>query len=369
VTNRPLTLFRRTVTLPVFTALIFACVPFVFDVWSQSKDSSIVTLNECWRYRSSNFTALKPAVDKSNLYIAENGGRVTAVSLSSGTRLWSTEFGGEIRSNVIVQASNVYAVTTDTSKHARLRSLSATTGIPNFEVEIPISENVRLGNADNKLVVALDNGYLAVYEFGSTKPDWQSTVPGIDLATMVFAPGKIVAATDDKRIHSVNLIDGKETSILPVADQIAALGLFEGNILSGDSRGNLMRYNDDHSVSWRFRKGARISSIVPTPHGVLAASADNFVYMVGDYFGDIRWKKRMAGRVLSIATDGDIAIALTVGEPTAILLNLENGRSVGQLAISDDDSFTQPVIAADGRLFFFTTTQILSESINPCSLK
>jgi outer membrane protein assembly factor BamB len=247
--------------------------------------------------------------------------------------------------------------------------LSITSGIPNLEVELPFSENVRLGTADNKLVVALDAGCLAVYEFGSTKPDWQSSIPGIDLATIIYAPGKIVAATDDKRIHSVNITDGKESSILPVADRVAALGLFEGNILSGDSRGNLMRYDDDRSVSWRFRNGARISSIVPTPRGILAASADNFVYMVGGYFGDIRWKKRMVGRVSSIATDGDIAIVLTVGEPTAILLNLENGRSVGQLAIADDDSFTQPVIAADGRLFFFTTTQILSESINPCSLK
>ena len=319
--------------------------------------------------RSPNFTALKPAVDKSNLYIAENGGRITAISLSSGTRLWSTELGGEIRSNVIVQASNVYAVTIDTSKHARLRSLSITSGIPNLEVEIPFSEKVRLGTADNKLVVALDTGYLAVYEFGSSKQDWQSSVLGIDLATMVFAPGKIVAATADKRIHSINLADRKESSILPVAEQVAALGLFEGNILSGDSHGNLMRYDDDQSVSWRFRNGARISSIVPTPRGILAASADNFVYMVGGYFGDIRWKKRMAGRVSSIATDGDIAIVLTVGEPAAILLNLENGRSVGQLAIADDDSFTQPVIAADGRLFFFTATQIFSESVGPCSLK
>jgi outer membrane protein assembly factor BamB len=329
----------------------------------------VVALNECWRYRSSDFIALRPAIDKSNLYIPENGGRITAISLSSGTRLWSTELGGEIRSNIVVQGSNVYAVTVGPSEHSRLRSLSTTSGIPNLEVDFPSGENVRLSVADNKLVVALDNGYLAVYEFGATKPDWQSSLPGIDLSTMIFAPGKIITATADKRIHTLNLTDGKESSVLPVNDQVAALGLFEGNILSGDSRGNLLRYNEDRSVSWRFRNGARISSIVPTTKGILAASADNFVYMVGGYFGDIRWKKRMPGRVSSVATDGEIGIVLTVGEPSAVLLNLENGKSVGQFSISDDDSFTQPVIAADGRLFFFTTKQILSESVGPCSLK
>ena len=283
--------------------------------------------------------------------------------------MWSTELGGEIRSNIVAHGPNVYAVTIDASKHARLRSLSTTSGIPNLEVEIPSSENVQLGVADDKLAVTLDTGYLAVYEFGATKPDWQSSLPRIDLATILFAPGKIFAATTDKRIHSLNLSDGKESSVLPVNDQVAALGLFEGNILSGDSRGNLLRYNEDRSVSWRFRNGARISSIVPVAKGILAASADNFVYMIGGYFGDIRWKKRMAGRVSSVATDGEFGIVLTVGEPTAVLLNLENGKSVGQFAIPDDDSFTQPVIAADGRLFFFTTTQILSESVGQCSLK
>jgi outer membrane protein assembly factor BamB len=313
--------------------------------------------------------SLKPALDKSNLYIPENGGRITAISLSTGTRLWSTELGGEIRSNIVAQGSNVYTVTIDPSKHARLRSLSTTSGIPNLEVDFPSGEKVRLSVADNKLVVTLDSGYLAVYEFGSSKPDWQSSLPAIDLSTMLFGSGKIIVATADKRIHSLSLTDGKESSVLPVDDQVAALGMFEGNILSGDSRGNLLRYNEDRSVSWRFRNGARISSIVPTTKGILAASADNFVYMIGGYFGDIRWKKRMAGRVSSVATDGDIAIVLTVGEPTAVLLNLENGKSVGQFAIPEDDSFTQPVIAADGRLFFFTTTQILSESVGPCTVK
>jgi putative pyrroloquinoline-quinone binding quinoprotein len=130
------------------------------------------------------------------------------------------------------------------------------------------------------------------------------------------------------------------------------------------------RYDDDdRTVFWRLRNGARISSIVATSQGVLAASLDNFVYMVSGYYGDIRWKRRMPGRVSSIMADGDIAIVQTVGEPNAAILNLENGKPAGELSIAEDDSFTQPAIAVEGRLLFFTTGQVLAESTAPCTSK
>jgi hypothetical protein len=69
-------------------------------------------------------------------------------------------------------------------------------------------------------------------------------------------------------------------------------------------------------------------------------------------------------------SDGDIAIVQTVGESNAAILNLENGKPAGELAIGDDDSFTQPAISADGGKFlFFTTGQVLAESTAPCISK
>jgi hypothetical protein len=91
--------------------------------------------------------------------------------------------------------------------------------------------------------------------------------------------------------------------------------------------------------------------------------------MASGYYGGVRWKKRMAGRVSSLVADGDIAVALTVGEPHAVIIDLDNGRSSGELAIGDDDSFTQPAVAADGKLLFFTTGQIMAESVKPCPAK
>ena len=66
---------------------------------------------------------------------------------------------------------------------------------------------------------------------------------------------------------------------------------------------------------------------------------------------------------------GDVAVVLTVGEPNAVILSLDNGKPVGQLSISDDDSFIQPTVVAESKLLFFTTGKVLAESVQPCSLK
>jgi outer membrane protein assembly factor BamB len=333
-------------------------------------DVTVITLNECWRYRSPDVLVLRPAVDKSNLYVAENGGRVSAISLASGIRLWSSELGGEIRSNIAVQGASVFAVTSDGSKRMRLRGLSLVSGIPASDIELPYSANARIESAGGKLVVALDTGYVASFAAGGQKPEWQTTVPNIDISNIVVLNGNIIAAGSDKTIHVVSIADGKAIATTPVENTISAFGVYDSDLVVGDNRGNLTRYDDDYrTVYWRFRNGARISSIVPTEQGVMAASLDNFVYMASGYYGDVRWKKRMAGRVSSLVADGNIAVALTVGEPLAVILNLDNGKSSGEFAIGDDDSFTQPAIAAEGKLLFFTTSQILAESVKPCPAK
>jgi outer membrane protein assembly factor BamB len=252
----------------------------------------------------------------------------------------------------------------------RLRGLSVTSGIPTFETELPFSEKMRLEPVEGKLIVASDSGYLASFTAGSQKADWQAAIAGIDVSDIVFAPGKMIATETDKTIRVISLADGKTLASSPVENSVSALNVFDGNIVAGDTRGNLTRYDGDYrTVYWRFRNGGRISSIVPTSRGILAASLDNFVYMVSGYYGDIRWKKRMAGRVLSIVPYGELAIVLTVGEPNAVFLNLENGKSAGELSIPDDDSFIKPAMVAEDKLLFFTTGQILSESAQTCSLK
>jgi outer membrane protein assembly factor BamB len=145
--------------------------------------------------------------------------------------------------------------------------------------------------------------------------------------------------------------------------------VIDDDLVWGDDRGNLVRYNlDKNSVYWKFKNGARISSIVAISDGVIAASNDNFAYLISSYYGSVRWKKRLSGRVSYLTVgDGSIAVAETVGEPNATVLNLENGKSVGQASIADDEAYLQAPVYAAGKFIFFTNRQIAARSAAGCT--
>ncbi|HYJ90615.1 MAG TPA: PQQ-binding-like beta-propeller repeat protein, partial [Pyrinomonadaceae bacterium] len=220
---------------------------------AQKKDASLVALNECWHYDMPDLSSSQPATDKSNLYIAEDGGRVSAISLSTGTRLWSSELGGEVRSNVAVVGSNVYVVTVHIAdaarKGLRLRMLSANTGIPNLDIEIPYAEDIRLLPLTGKIVVVTNKGYVATFDAGATKPGWQKSYPVLRPETAIVWSDKIVLGSVDAKIYVLAVDNGAEISSIETENPVSALGIIDGDIIWGDDRGNLVRYNlDKHSV-------------------------------------------------------------------------------------------------------------------------
>src|SRR5262249_20130629 len=150
--------------------------------------------------------AAEPAHDGSNLYVAEDGGRITAISLVSGGRIWSTELGGEIRSNIVALGSNVYviagpAVDGVAKGSGRLRSLSAATGITNLDIEVPYSEQVRLEAVEKKLISISSGGSVAAYDPGSSAAAWQRAFLAIDTEHIATWNDKVALVTSDHKIH------------------------------------------------------------------------------------------------------------------------------------------------------------------------
>jgi outer membrane protein assembly factor BamB len=169
----------------------------------------------------------------------------------------------------------------------------------------------------------------------------------------------------------VSALTGEEIASVDTDRLVSAIGFIDHDLVWGDELGNVVRYDlEKRSIYWKFRNGAKISSLTTANEAVLAASYDNFVYLIHPYFGSVKWKKRLAGRASDVVIgDPLFAVALAVGEPTAILLNLENGKPVGQVNVGMDESFLTQPIYADGKYIFFTNRQVFVQSTAPCSTK
>jgi len=358
------------------SSIAFLSIIFTFSAVGQIPDKSLITLSDCWRYQTESLVLQRPAVDSSNLYMAERGGRISAISLATGARLWATELGGEVRSNIALFGSNLYvvagpAIDGEPKGNGRLRTLSANTGIPVAEMDMPFGGRIRLVPLASRLILVSDSGNIAAVNSDSNLVLWQKAFSPVEPDTVVAWDDKIAFAGSDSRIYVISAGAGTNLNTAAADRLVSALGVVDNDLVWGDDRGNLVRYSlSKNSVYWRFKNGARISSIVGTSVGVVATSNDNFAYLISSSYGSVRWKKRLSGRIANLTVgDGGIAIAETIGDPNAVILDLDNGKSVGLSTIADEEAFLQAPVYVAGRFVFFTNRQVIARSTGQCTAK
>lgn len=332
-------------------------------------DDQLITVEQCWSYGWVSPAVSRPAADGSNLYLAETDGRVSAISLATGERLWLTELGGTVASNIISAGDVVFVVVRDVKMRSHLRSLSRTSGIPVTDVEIA-SGRAALGISGGLLVVISEGSSVSGYRVGSVKPEWQSKYETVDLDTAVFATDRIIISTADKKIHIVSSADAREISVISTEQKVSSLAMIDDDILVADERGRLTRYDlDGPSVAWKLKNGARITYLHSSDSGIIAASQDNFVYLMSGYNGNIHWKRRLPGRISGMEISDDIGIVQTIGDSTASLVDLENGKAAGQFSVGADRAFVYPPIAAGGGVIFFANDRIVFTALGQCRQK
>ena len=113
--------------------------------------------------------------------------------------------------------------------------------------------------------------------------------------------------------------------------------------------------------NWKFRSGGRVVYIRAVGDNVLLGSADNFVYFMDVEYGNLLWKRRLPGRISSGGIIGDDLAAFTViGERSAFVLDLEKGRIVDRVVLSEDDAFLLTPIRANGTYLLAATVSGLS---------
>lgn len=343
------------------------------DAVAQKPGASPLTIRKCWQYDLNGTRPLSAVAKSDNLYIAEDGGRLTAISLVGGRRLWSTELGGDVQSNLALSGSNIYVVSTSAAEKARvrLRSLSIATGLTNREIELPAGQNVWLGSDAGKVIAAMGNGQLIAFDTNSGNQLWEKQFPPIESGTLALKNDELAFATSDRKVHVLSAAAGSEKATVKSDFPVSALAIYNDDILWGDERGSIVRYDlKKGRALWRLKNGARISGLQITGSGVIATSFDNFVYLIQPSTGNVRWKRRLAGRVADAPlVNGGIAIILTVGGQEAVYMRLEDGKPVGQMSVGDDEAFMGPPILAAGAFAFLMNNRVTLQTSGSCPAK
>ena len=344
----------RTLLPKTLTLLLLAMVSSA----GQTKPSGEVDPVKCWVYPTGEASGEMLASDGAQIFIGIDGGKVEALS-PDGKKVWSSDLGGEIRSNILPAPGTLLLVTATASTAAGnatdniLRSLSRETGITSWTLKLAAAEEYFLGSANGSVVVISKDGAIQAFDTKNGTPKWKRQIAESFVGEPVFTGSRAIVAAASGELSVVSLVTGEIASIRKSALSATALAeTADGASIVGDGRGNVTLFtNGSDKPYWKFKSGGEISHVFEAGGQVVAISHDNFVYLLAGRSGSVLWKKRMPGRISSASVHaGKYVVLSSFEEHSAIILDLSNGKVIGQIPLAGDETVT--AIDASGKTIF-----------------
>lgn len=363
----------QRMSFPRFTiAIIFAPLLAVLGVLAQEKPTETeIVATKCWSYEVP--AGQRLAANGTRIFLATTEARVEAVSID-GRKLWSSELGGEIASNLLVTEGGVYvaSATTPTAEKAAtasLRLLSLDTGITSQTIKLSDAAQHFLHQVNGSLIVVSENGTIQSIEAKSGAVRWKREIAERFAGEPYFGNEKVIVASASKQLFTVLLASGEIESMRKLASQpTAALHTATGELVTGDERGGISFFlNDKNGEYWRFKSGASISSLRLIGSNFLSASNDNFIYMLTPRSGGMAWKRRLAGRVTHIGIlENSLALVSSLEENGATFISLTGGKQLGQISLDEGEYLTADPANSSGLTFVLTNNRLIGYSLNGC---
>ena len=342
---------RKTKAISVVS---FAILALLFSaIGSFANDESAGTgirepemFGRCWDFKVTPNLAVTPLIDKSAIYFVDSENRLLALDSASAGRIWSSELGGEVVSNLLLSDPSILIVTNSQATEGGstpktiLRSISRETGITEWQAEIKASANVWIGAYPNAIVAVGEGGAISAFSRGEGKVIWARELGATVTTSPMFGQKGIALGTERKEIFDVALSDGSlrtlwKSEYLPTALVIDN----SGRLIVGDERGNVIAVSASGEHSWTFRNGARMSSILLSESDYIASSNDNFVYRL-TRGGNVKWKRRLPGRLAQapLLLD-DVAVMSVSGGGGVFVLDMNKGKILDRIEIAEELSF------------------------------
>lgn len=354
------------------TGLIIAPLLAAFAVFAQEKPAETeIVATKCWAYEVQ--TGRRLSSDGARIFLATAEARIEAVSID-GRKLWSSELGGETASNLLVTDGGVFVAsavtpTGDKAATASLRLLSLDTGITSQTIKLPDASQHFLHQVNGSLIVVSENGTIQSLDAKTGVVRWRREIAERFAGEPYFGAEKVIVSSAAKALFTVLLTTGEIESMRKLASQpTAALHTATGELVTGDERGGISLFqNDKNGEYWRFKSGASISSVRLIGGNFLAASNDNFIYMLTPRSGGMAWKRRLAGRVTQIGMlENSLALVSSLEENGATFISLAGGKQLGQITLDEGEFLTANPVSASGLILVLTNDRLIAYSLNGC---
>jgi outer membrane protein assembly factor BamB len=351
---------RTLVSLTICIVLLFS------HLFAQKKGANEIDITKKWSHPFTVAALDAMALYANEVFVGSEDGKIEAIS-SSGKKVWSSEFGGNLVSDLVALENGLFFVTsigpnaTQGSEGVKLRCVSRDTGITTWTLPLDNAEEYFLTASSGSIVVSSSSGAIRSVDTKSGATRWTRQIADGLSCEPAFTATSITLATATNQILSVSFASGEIEEIRKVRFDVKAMARTRGAVVVGDERGNLSYYADGaEKPVWNFKAGGEISHIAPSSEGILVASHDDFVYYLAVRNGSRLWKRRLAGRATQIANIIDqYALISSSSYPRLEIVDISSGKVAGQLTLANDGALvSQPVADANGDLFLATSDRV-----------
>jgi eukaryotic-like serine/threonine-protein kinase len=351
--------------------LLFAGAVFALPSFRQENDPLALSqpLTIKWRYDSDQTSNLTPASDGNMIYVPLAKGVLISLNVADGKLSWKAESGGEFSAAPTVDDRAVYAASQYSEPeqghvHGTLRAISKATGVTLWMKTLAAPLKGKLAANDRALFAGGSDGRIYAFDKSTGMTIWMREYAE-GFSSQPALAGNIVYFGGEKgTLFAIDQATGElKWGYRSYGAIQSPIVVTDGSVYFGSGDGYVYALSEPRpKLLWRRRTGAAVQSIAAVENGLLAASLDNFAYLLSRK-GSLIWRRLLPGRISAQpVTAADGALFTPLSTDSAIVLNLRDGKPANALALGEENSSSAAPIVANNLVLITTARGLLAFS-------
>src|ERR1044071_5400018 len=310
-----------------------------------------------WRYESPVTLNLTPAFDNERVYLPLAGGTIVALKAKDGQLFWRTEIGGELSASPVADETAIYVASetkvqpNETQKPAgALRALGREGGVTQWMTPLVRPLRGALALSGGKLFAGGSDGRAYAFDKRTGGVLWSIPFALVFSGQPVVKGGKVYLGSEDGTLLALDEATGRLVWRYRTKGAIhGPVAVNNETVFFGSGDNYVYAVSADKGkMKWRKRTGAGVESVVLASDSLLAASLDNFAYLL-NLKGTMIWKKLLPGRISAqpLAVE-ETALFTPLSSSEGVVLGLKDGKQVNTLVAGEElTSSASPIIVGD----------------------
>ena len=310
-----------------------------------------------WRYDSNVTLNLTPAFDSERIYLPLAGGTLVALRARDGQLYWRSDMGGELSASPVADVSAIYVASETVGlpgeaqgSSGALRALGREGGVTQWMTPLVKPLRGSLTVSGDKLFAGGSDGRAYAFDKRTGGVFWSIPFTAPFSGQPVALNGRVYFGSEDGTLLALEESTGRLLWRYRTKGAIRGpVAVADGIVFFGSGDGYVYAVNAEKGrLSWRKRTGAGVEAVALAGENLLAASLDNFAYLL-NLKGSMLWKRQLPGRISAqpLAVQ-ESALFTPLSSPAAIVLGLRDGKQVNALPTGEEmTSSASPIVVGD----------------------